>query len=210
MSRDARPALAPEVAHADAATRRQPPTAQTSPVLARDGREIRPSLAVKTRWRDPENQSAIDRSPREVIGYHATDCLIALNNKGKGDVTILHIIAAGKFRDAYELGEMGARPGYERPEIRSSSSGGMMPPETQLDALADLRAARDALGSSLCAIVDYIVLGIGADPGKANLKYWSEKRAERPEISKGRLLAALDRLTEHYGVSKQDMEREVL
>ena len=176
------------------------PGAQSEPVKDERGRVFRPALVVQTEWVDPDNQDANSRSPRIVKGYRVVDCLVGLHKGGRGDVTLSHLAAARKYRDDYEIGN-GARPGYEKPEVQSAS-GGLTPSEAQCDAVRDYRAAAKCLGVSGRRLVDFIVLGVGANVGCSNLVGWQDKHGEHRDVAKGRLLAGMDLLVEYYGFSE--------
>ena len=115
-------------------------------------------------------------------------------------MTLSHLAAARKYRDDYEIGN-GARPGYEKPEVQSAS-GGLTPSEAQCDAVRDYRAAAKCLGVSGRRLVDFIVLGVGANIGGSNLVGGQDKHGEHRDVAKGRLLAGMDLLVEYYGFSE--------
>jgi hypothetical protein len=161
---------------------------------------IREPLAVRGEWDDPSDTNTRSRSATQVSGYRRNDPLLTLWVRGgrktgtevhpNSEVTALHIRAAERYRDDFEIAN-GAQPGYERGEVRGSSSPGA-PSEFRLHALRSYRAATTAVGARLSRILVAIVLG------REDLSGYAEAFGISAHSAKGYLIAALDRLLDHY------------
>ena len=110
----------------------------------------------------------------------------------RGSIGIAQHQAAERFVLSYERGILGAR---DRQIVRLSfekrAPQGL--PDAQLACASDYRAAEQAVGKVLSAALAWCVLSTGSVEGWAACKGWHRDRAA------GYLLAALDRLAEHYG-----------
>lgn len=99
--------------------------------------------------------------------------------------------AATRLVDAYERGILGAREHtIARISFTRSAPSGL--PDTRLACATDYQRAMAAVGITLSAALSWCVLSTGTVEGWAKCKGWPPKRAA------GYLLAALDRLADHY------------
>lgn len=110
----------------------------------------------------------------------------------RGAIGRHHHDASCRYVAAYERGVLGGR---ERHAARISTNRpaptGL--PDAQLAAARDYALAERAVGIRLSAALAWCVLSTGTVEGWAECKGWHRDRAS------GYLLAALDRLAEHYG-----------
>ena len=114
-------------------------------IIDHDGTILREATAEQASWRDPADTSPNRRNPKQIEGYRAADALITLKKRG-GQITQLHMRAANRLRSSHELGELGVRPGYERPEVGSAHFGPTDGPNVmRLDALQSYREAKAAV-----------------------------------------------------------------
>ena len=154
---------------------------------------LREAIAERAEWDDPSDTNTRSKTPRQVIGYRRADPLLILHKRG-GEVTKDHIRAAHRFRDDYEIGH-GARPGYDRMNAAAGSSDDKERPgaaEMQFRAMDGYKAAMLAVGIRLSSILVVVVL-----EGRSPTSYAEEKGQSAVKMV-GYLVAALDRLQEHY------------
>lgn len=113
---------------------------------------------------------------------------------GKGAITPAHHAAATKYLDQYQRGVLGAGRSRTIVPMRKmvAQSGGYQ--ETQLAAAKGYRDATAAVGTALTPALAWCVLSHGTVAG------WAECRGWNPHKAAGYLIAALDRLAEHYGM----------
>ncbi|WP_424813554.1 hypothetical protein [Roseococcus sp. YIM B11640] len=110
----------------------------------------------------------------------------------KGAIEQGHHDAATRFLTAYERGVLGAKDRHlTRISFNRAAPTGL--PIAQLGCLSDYRAAEQAVGIMLSGALAWCVLSTGTVEGWAECKGWHRDRAS------GYLMAALDRLAEHYG-----------
>lgn len=166
------------------------PAIARNPVLARDGTVLRGPLVEADEWRDPEDDNPRARAPRMIRGFARVDVLRNLHLR-RGLVTLAHLADARRFADDYEIG-MGARPGYERPEAGTGVPAFGLG-QTQLDALDRFHAACVAVGVRGCTILVPVAVA------NADLGTVARARGVSTDVAHGLLVAALDRLGEHYG-----------
>ena len=129
-----------------------------------------------------------NKTVRRAKRVWAPDTLLA-----KGAITPAHHAAACKYLEQYQRGVLGA--GRNRsivPMQRSAGPGGYQ--ETQLAAAKGYRDATAAVGTTLTPALAWCVLSHGTVAG------WAECRGWNPHKAAGYLIAALDRLAEHYGM----------
>ncbi len=176
------------------------PTIRTKPITITDGTgktTSREPTAERASWRDPEDTSPNRRTARMIDGYRAADALTTLKKRG-GPITPLHMQAAIALRNAYEIGELGARPGYERPEISSPQFGPMDGPQTmRLDALKSYRDAKQSVPRSQWPILEHVVIK------NASVSSYGTKNHRRRDQAVGYLIAALDCLVDHYDLKNK-------
>ena len=131
---------------------------------------------------DPDQPNRTIRRGRRVW---APDVLLA-----NGTISQRHHAAATRYHDAYEVGILGARDRLAVYVDCRGAPAGIA--DAQLAAATDYRQATQAVGLTLSASLTWCVLGCGTVAG------WAEDRGWNPHRAQGYLLAALDRLTDHY------------
>jgi hypothetical protein len=177
------------------------PSVRTKQITDYDGTILREATAEPASWRDPADTSPNRRNPKRIDGYRAADALITLKKRG-GQITQLHLRAASKLRSSHELGELGARPGYERPEIGCVHFGPTDGPQTiRLDALRSYREAREAVPRSQWPILEHVVIKNGS------VSSYGVEHRMRKDLATGYLIAALDCLVDHYGLRNKQQKR---
>jgi len=130
----------------------------------------------------------LNKTVRRAKRVWAPDTLLA-----KGAITAAHHAAACRYLDQYQRGVLGA--GKNRsvvPMQRSVGPGGYQ--ETQLAAMKAFREAEKVVGLTLAPALAWCVLSHGTVSGWAECKGWNAHKAA------GFVVAALDRLAEHYGM----------
>jgi hypothetical protein len=155
-------------------------------------------------WRDPTDDNPNARTPKTVKAYRRVDVLATLYKRG-GLVTLEHRAGAERYRTAYEVGHEGAVGGGsggrgERVQECYQPGG---PTMARLDQLSVYRAATQAVGPTLSGVLMHVVL-LNSD-----VTGWAEWRGVRREVAMGFLIAALDRLCEHFGVFSLDEIRAI-
>jgi hypothetical protein len=176
------------------------PTIRRTTITDRDGKIIREPKAEFGSWRDPEDTSPNRRKPKLIDGYRAADALITLKKRG-GQITPLHLQAATILRSSYELGELGARPGYERPEVGSPQFGPTDGPAMmRLDSLKRYREAKQAVPRSQWPILEHVVIK------NASVASYGAAHHMRRDQAVGYLIAALDCLVDHYDLKNKSMK----
>jgi len=135
-------------------------------------------------WDDPDDTGRRGTYVRMVHGYRRSDPLITLHRRSPREVTQQHLQAAERLRDDYEISE-GVNLG-------KGSGGDAGPLDVQLDARTRYRTAVTAVGPSLCAVLLPVVLSAWT------VKEWAEDRGMSETKAAGYLIAALDRLQDHY------------
>ena len=129
-----------------------------------------------------------NRTVKRAKRVWAPDTLLA-----KGAISPAHHTAACKYLDQYQRGILGA--GRSRaivPMRRMAAPGGYQ--DTQLSAAKAFREAEKAVGLTLSPALAWCVLSHGTVTGWAECKGWNAHKAA------GFVVAALDRLAEHYGM----------
>ena len=178
------------------------PTIRTKQITDHDGTILREATAEPASWRDPAETSPNRRNPKQIDGYRTADALNTLKRRG-GQITQLHLRAANRLRSSHELGELGVRPGYERPEVGSAYFGPTDGPHVmRLDALRSYREARDSVPRSQWPILEHVVIKNGSVSS-----YGAEHRMRRDQAV-GYLIAALDCLVDHYGLRNKQQKRK--
>jgi hypothetical protein len=134
---------------------------------------------------DAPDPGAPNRTVRRARQEWAPDVL-----RRNGTIGDAQHQAATRLHDAYALGILGAR---DRMGVYIDRTGGPSGyADAQLAAAADYRRAAQAVGQVGMAALAWCVISTGTVAGWAECKGWPVPRAQ------GYLLAALDRLTEHY------------
>jgi hypothetical protein len=166
--------------------RRQRPRRWAEPVsdLGPRIRLDRGELAVE----DAADPDAPNRTVRRSKVVWAPDVLLR-----NGTIDQAHHDAARRLHDAYALGVMGARERTNVYIARSGSPAGYA--DAQLAACRDYQRAAQAVGIVAMSALSWCVISHGTVAGWAECKGWPVARAQ------GYLLAALDRLCEHFGLT---------
>ena len=179
------------------------PTVRTQEIKDHKGKVLRDPTVEKATWRDPADTSPNRRDAKEVDGYRVAELLVVLKRWGGAEITDLHIKAGRRLMRDYELGEVGARPGWERPEVGSGgfvSSDG--PTVQRLNALRAFRAAKASVPPSQWPVIETVVIG------NTPVKQYAEKRQMRTRAAIGYLVAALDCLVDHYDLKNEEKRRK--
>ena len=140
-----------------------------------------------TTSRDAPDPDAPNRTIRRSRREWAPDVLLR-----NGTIDQAHHDAATRLHDAYALGVMGARDRLEVYVDRIGAPFGYA--DAQLAAVRDYERAAQAVGIVAMSALKWCVISHGSVAGLAECKGWPVQRAQ------GYLLAALDRLAEHYEV----------
>ena len=146
--------------------------------------QVANDAVVRDAWDDPNDTGRRGTYVRMVHGYRRSDPLVTLHRRSPREVTPQHLRAAERLRDDYEIGE-GVNLG-------KGGGGEAGPLDVQLDARTRYRSAVAAVGPSLCAILLPVVLSAWT------VKQWAEDRGMSETKAAGYLIAALDRLRDHY------------
>lgn len=139
---------------------------------------------MRAEWDDPNDTGRRGSYTRMVHGYRRSDPLITLHRRSPREVTDQHLRAAERLRDDYEISE-GVNLG-------KGSGGESGPLDVQLDARARYRAAVQAVGPRLSTVLLPVVLS------SWTVKQWAEDRGMSETKAAGYLIAALDRLQDHF------------
>lgn len=134
---------------------------------------------------DAPDPDAPNRTIRRSRREWAPDVLLR-----NGTIDQAHHDAATRLHDAYALGVMGARDRLAVYVDRTGAPTGYA--DAQLAAATDYRQAAQAVGMVAMSALSWCVINHGSVAGWAECKGWPVQRAQ------GYLLAALDRLAEHY------------
>lgn len=147
--------------------------------------------ATRAEWDEPKETGRVENYlrggksyVRQVQGFRRADPILALHRRSPNEFTRQHVQAAERLRDDHEIGQ-GVNLGL-------GSGGGLGPADAQLDAMARYRAAVQALGPRLWAIVDPVVIHW------QTVAWWAEKFGRSEHKAAGYLIAALDALHDHY------------
>ena len=171
------------------------PAAQRKSVVAQDGTVLREPVVTMSTWAEPGNTTT-----KLVTGYRRTDSLLTLHQRGEL-ITNNHLIIADRYVRDYEVGMEGGRPGYDRLLAIQSGFHGVEPSRMRLNALQRLRAANKSVGTSLLPILHDVVVK------NTTLKDWAQRNRVNAQVALGRLVATLDRLSDHYA-SAQSTRRQ--
>lgn len=128
-----------------------------------------------------------NRTVKRAKRVWAPDTLLA-----KGAITPAHHAAACKYLEQYQRGVLGAGRNRSVVPMRVITPTGYQ--EGQMQAAQAYRLATAAVGTTLTPALAWCVLSHGTVAG------WAECRGWNPHKAAGYLIAALDRLAEHYGM----------
>lgn len=173
-----------------------------------------PSHADESRWSDPED-TVNTRAPKQVRGYRRGDVLASMRRNGRGsDVTPDHVEAANRFRADWDIATVGLS-GMD-PMLTGGLGGGFGPvagPKArdvdQLRAQREVSRVQSAIGAGAWPLLHWVVVQ------NRDVSAWVRAHADkalplamqrdlRREREMGKLLAALTRLAEHYGVDSRE------
>jgi hypothetical protein len=143
---------------------------------------------------DPDQPNRTIRRAKRVW---APDVLLATGTIGQH-----HHDAATRYHNAYAVGIEGARDRLGVYVDCAGSPGGYA--DARLSAARDYREATQAVGVVSSAALAWCVLSYGTVAGWAECKAWNKHKAG------GYLLAALDRLAEHYAGRKGLDARDIV
>jgi hypothetical protein len=161
--------------------RRRPRTDATTSDLGPAVRLARGDVAV-AEAPDPDQPNRTIRRARVVW---VPDVLLANGTIGQAQHD-----AASRLHDAYALGILGARDRLTVYVDRTGAPSGLA--DARLAAASDYREATQAVGQIAMAPLSWCVLSYGTVAG------WATQRGWNPHRAMGYLLAAMDRLAEHY------------
>jgi hypothetical protein len=151
---------------------------------------LREALVEEAQWDDPDDVNYRSKRAWQVRGFRRVSVIRNLHLRG-GLITKEHLDAAERLSLDFELSD-GAHPGYQRPEVRTAGAFAE-PAQAQLDAVRRYRAAVRAVGLRLCAVLLPVVLG-----NVSVAEVAKRMGVSNGFLATGFLLAALDRLVEHY------------
>jgi len=148
----------------------------------------------QAKWRDPEDTAAMERDPvtgrahrRTIAGWRVTDPLTRLPCRPE------HIKAANALRTDWEKGS-GSANGACNMEKDWTSGGNVDYSQGQLDARRRYENAVQSVGMRASLWLLPVVLG-GCTVADVVARVGGNAMS-----GQGRLMAALDRLAEHYGI----------
>lgn len=146
------------------------------------------------------------RGPRTerdgVRGYRVECALDRMHRDHPREVTTAHVAAGNRFLRDYEVGVMGARLSSRQQE---RVSGGSAPdvPQSRLDAIRRYHDAVASMGRQASDVLDAVVIHGAAVATVAR------DLGTTPHRAMGRVVAALERLREHYDAAPRERgERE--
>lgn len=135
-------------------------------------------------------ESLVDHDQKRG-GYRRADPLMRMHKADPRLITRVHLGAARKFSEDYEVGmEGGCSPGGLRVAVDGNEAPDVA--EIRFAAMARYRAACDAIGPTLRTAVQLSVLH------KVSLAAMAPRLGMTPERASGWLLGGLDRLADHY------------
>jgi len=163
---------------------------------------LRPPTAVQSEWRDPADDNPNRREARVVKGTRAHDAVYAAHRRPGSLITIQHVRAANRYLTDYEIGVLGAHPNAPERVGGSRSQGILYPQEQQNARIRSISLADRALGTKAAEIVHHVVLGI-PDPLQRDVASYARRFGIDAKLAMGLLVAALERLVEHYQVGEK-------
>jgi hypothetical protein len=167
-----------------------PPAIQRRQITTANGAVLREPMVEHAEWRDPDDLNPNARAPRVVVAFRRVDQLLKLAEAGTG-ITDEHVTAGQRFMRDAEAAD-GARPGRDLAEgrIDGAQSG---PGDSRLFALRRYREAVQAVGQRGSAIVTLVVVE------NCTISDLARRLGVKQHYAAlGMLIAALDRLAEHY------------
>lgn len=160
---------------------------------------------MRSEWRDPDDITpGARRTPKMVVGWRSYDPLRLMLGHAASGITTEHIMAADKLREAFDLATIGYSA--DRPLIfvaqQPAPRFGLGP-----DAVAQMRACRTVrrvvalFMLRQLAMIDMVILR------NVPLRIWTQALLQQPAsqaVEKGRLLAILDVLAQHFATEVDD------
>lgn len=165
-----------------------------------DAPHNRPARVEPSEWRDPEDAAALTRGAdgkrraRTVKGFRVADPILHLHRRSPGEVTERHWMSSCKLRDDYEA-HLGASGGRDPGRIIGEPS--YEPATFQIDAIGRVRDAFLAVGPTLWGVLLPVVIH------GYTVARLAEARGTSAHRMQGYLVAALDRLADHYYPPKE-------
>jgi len=166
--------------------RRRDATAESASDLGPQLRLVHGDVAVE----DAADPDAPNRTIRRARRVWAPAVLLA-----NGSISPAHYDAALRYHNAYAVGVDGARDKLGIYVDCAATPSGYA--DARLAAVTDYRQATQAVGTVASSALSWCVLSYGSVAGWALSKGWSKDKAG------GYLLAALDRLAEHYQLTSR-------
>jgi hypothetical protein len=167
--------------------------------IARQG----PTAVMRLRWRDPDDNSPLARSAREIDGHRAYCPLryMQLRHGDRSDITERHIYAADRLRRAYDLAVIGASGPRDMVPVLSivygPCSGFSVAATAQPKALREVQRAMALFNGEERALLTKVVLF------NYSVLAWCLIRRQHGlpgnrEAETARLVRCLGRLEQHY------------
>jgi hypothetical protein len=177
--------------------------ARTLPPL--DSEDPQPRHAMRGDWTDPDDiRPNASKTARKIHGWRTYDSLRRMSGHPRSDVTMQHIMAADKFREAVDV----ATHGYssERPLIYVAQfpqpRWGLGPAAVaQQVAVRDVRRVMKLFSDPEVMLLEAVVLR------NMSVRQWvahNELATLNAAMEKRRLLAILDRLVDYYAEELKD------
>jgi hypothetical protein len=165
--------------------------------MSRTATVIAPRGMMASEWRDPEDiMPSARRSPRMIKGWRTFCPLRRMSGHPSSCITAQHILAADKLRELVDVATIGYSG--ERPLIYVQTQA---LPRTGITAsqIAAIQAARavQRVGRLFtpmqCLMIEAVILQ------NMTVRAWTKTRTgAHPNVEKGRLLAILDVLCQHF------------
>jgi hypothetical protein len=174
----------------------QAPPERLVPIAGRE------PTAVPAEWRDPDDLNPNRRAARVVQGTRAVDPVYAAHLRAGSKITLRHVRAANKYLTDYEMGILGSRPNAPERVGGTRAAGAMYPSEEQCARVRSILIAHQALGAAATQILRHVVLGI-PDPLRRDAASYARRFGMDPKLAMGLLVAALERLAEHYQIGEK-------
>lgn len=171
-----------------------PPAIQRIDIIAVGGLVIRDAIVERVEWKDPDDESARFKKTgaRTIRGWKRVWTIDVLHNKPNPKVTEAHVKAATRMVDDHQR-----REGVVSGGRATGSDTDMGPIDVRVAAAIRYEEAIEFVGASGAAIL------IRAVVLNWTLAKLAERSGETSDTALGRLLAALDRLVEHYDGGKR-------
>src|ERR1700722_17206448 len=143
------------------------------------------------RGRGPEDDDPSRRSPKLVRGIRRYSVLHNLHKSDDTQITLDHMKAVARLVADYEIGILGASPpGAQMEKVDGSRSYGVA--EVRLKAATAFRQARAALGPRNFCLLEMVAFD------NQSVSAVAEAYGINNHHAKGRLIACLDSLHDHY------------